>query len=40
MTLSQDVICIVKSAYEDIKKQEIKLRVISRNFLGQSRLVS
>jgi len=40
MTLSQDVISTVKSVYENIKKQETELRVISKNFIGQSRLVS
>jgi hypothetical protein len=40
MTLSQDVNSTVKSVYENIKKQETELRVISKNFLDQSRLVS
>jgi hypothetical protein len=40
MTLSQDVISTVKSGYENIKNQETELRVISKNFIGLSRLVS
>jgi len=40
MTLSQDVISTVRSVYENIKKQETELRVISKNFIGHSRMVS
>jgi hypothetical protein len=40
MTLSQDVISTVRSIYENIKKQETELRVISKNFIGRSRIAS